>query len=311
MTVRRIVLSAVVCTMLCTGVAQVQQRQAAAPARVYNTAKQKLMEGKQIVGGTVSSPDPNIYCAMANAGFDYLWIEMQHSPLTYSDVAKMIWACRGAPAIPFIRVPDATESDIQKATDIGALGIIVPTVDTVEKAQATVKWSKYPPQGRRSQGGGQYGALWGSDYRQTINDNMMVVIMIETPIGVDVADKIAAVPGVDVVFAASTDLGNFSGYRQGDPQYEAMVTRIHDATLKAGRKLGGPLAWKDRQGFTFFQGFGETALLREGAQALGFAPAPGGRGRGQGAGGQQGRGRGVAPIEGAEGAPPPPPRPPR
>src|SRR5437867_2877066 len=188
MTIRRVVLSGLVCTMLCltiTRVARAQQAQAAAPAKLYNTAKQKLMEGKPIIGGTVSSPDPNIYCAMASAGFDFLWIEMQHSPLTYSDVAKMIWACRGTPAIPFIRVPDATESDIQKATDIGALGIIVPTVDTVEKTQAAVKWSRYPPQGRRSQGGGQYGALWGSDYRQTVNDNMMVVIMIETPIGVD------------------------------------------------------------------------------------------------------------------------------
>jgi 2-keto-3-deoxy-L-rhamnonate aldolase RhmA len=57
------------------------------------------------------SPDANIYCAMANAGYDYLWIEMQHSPLTYGDVAKMIWACRGASAMPFIRVPDATEGE--------------------------------------------------------------------------------------------------------------------------------------------------------------------------------------------------------
>ena len=111
--------------------------QAAKPP-LYNATKQKILQGKTVIGGTVSSPDPNIYCAMASAGFDYTWIEMQHSPLTYSDVAKMIWACRGASAMPFIRVPDATESDIQKATDIGALGIIVPTVDTVEKAEAAV-----------------------------------------------------------------------------------------------------------------------------------------------------------------------------
>src|SRR5207244_4437751 len=208
------------------------------------------------------------YCAMANAGYDFLWIEMQHSPLSYGDVRTMLWACRWASAMPFIRVPDATEGDIQKATAIGAVGIIVPTVDTVEKAQAAVKWSKYPPEGRRSQGGGQYGALWGSDYRQTINDNMIVVIMIETPLGVANAKEIAAVPGIDVIFAASTDLGNFSGTKQGEPKYEAMVTTIHDTTLKAGIKLGGPLAWKgqpNRPGFTFFQGPGETGLMKEGA----------------------------------------------
>ena len=295
MNVKRVVSSSVACATLClgiTGLAQAQKdwRKADGPVRMYNTAKKKLMEGKPIVGITISSPDPNIYCAAANSGFDYTWIEMQHSPLTYSDVAKMIWACRGASAMPFIRVPDATESEIQKATDIGALGIIMPTVDTVEKAQNTVKWAKYPPQGRRSMGGGQYGALWGSDYRQTINDNMLVVIMIETPLGVANAKEIAAVPGVDVIFAASTDLGNFSGTKQGEPKYEEMVTTIHDTVLKAGLKLGGPLAWKTRAGFSFFQGPGETALIKLGAPvSLGTAPTVG-----------RAKPSGIAPLEGTE-----------
>jgi 2-keto-3-deoxy-L-rhamnonate aldolase RhmA len=293
MSVKRLVPWCVMFILALAWLAQAQQdwRKSQGPPRIYNTAKKKLMEGKQIVGVTISSPDPNIYCAAANAGFDYTWIEMQHSPLTYSDVAKMIWACRGASAMPFIRVPDATESEIQKATDIGALGIIVPTVDTVEKAQNAVKWSKYPPAGRRSMGGGQYGPLWGSDYRQTINDNMLVVIMIETPLGVANAKEIAAVPGVDVIFAASTDLGNFSGTKQGEPGYESMVTTIHDTVLKAGLKLGGPLAWKARPGFSFLQGPGETALIRLGAPvSLGSAPPAATATR---------RPSGVAPLEGA------------
>jgi 2-keto-3-deoxy-L-rhamnonate aldolase RhmA len=233
---------------------------------IYNTAKKKLMAGQPIVGGTVSSPDPNMYCAMANSGFDFTWIEMQHSPLMYEDVARMIFACRTAKATPFLRVPDATESDIQEATDIGALGIIVPTADTVENAQNAVKWAKYPPQGRRSMGAGQYRDMWGENYRQTANDNMIVVIMIETPLGVANANEIASVPGVDVIFAASTDLGNLSGTKQGDPRYEQMVTTIHDTVLGHGLKLGGPLAWKDRAGFTFFQGPGEAALIQAGAK---------------------------------------------
>src|SRR5439155_20904571 len=112
--------------------------------------------------------------------------------------------------------------------------------------------------------------------------------MIESPAGVAIADEIAAIPGVDVVFVASTDLSSFSGYRQGDPQYETLATKIHDATLKAGLKLGGPLAWKNRPGYTFFQGPGETSLIRSGAQVtLGMTPAPGSR-------------PGVAPTEGDE-----------
>jgi 2-keto-3-deoxy-L-rhamnonate aldolase RhmA len=265
---RRLILAGAVLLIGACGTVEAQP----AP-KIYNTAKQKLLDGKQVVGGTVFSPDPAMYCAMANAGFDFLWIEMQHSPLTYRDVARMIFACRGSAGMPFIRVPDATESDIQKATDIGALGIIVPTVDTVEKAEAAVRWTKYPPFGRRSQGGGQYRELWGSDYRQTANDNMMVVIMIETPEGVANAEKIAAVPGIDVIFAASTDLGNFSGHKQGEAPYEGLVTRIRDVTLARGLKLGGPLAWRSRSGYSFFQGPGESVLINAGAQGI-LKPAP-------------------------------------
>jgi 2-keto-3-deoxy-L-rhamnonate aldolase RhmA len=254
----------------------------------FNTVMTKLAEGKQVVGGTVSSADVDIYCAMAGAGFDFLWIEMQHSALTYAQVATMIRACPG-PAIPFIRVPDATEGDIQKAVDIGALGVIVPMVDTLEKIENAIKFAMYPPLGKRSQGGGQYGALWGRDYRRLANDNIMIVAMIENPQGVEIVDEIAALEKVDVIFAASTDLSSFSGLRQGDPAYEALVTRIKDATLVAGKYLAGPSAWKStRDGYTFFQGPPESALIRSGAQqSL------------RGSVENQGP-RGVAPTEGAE-----------
>jgi 2-keto-3-deoxy-L-rhamnonate aldolase RhmA len=235
---------------------------------LYNAVKQKLADGKPVVGGTVYTSDPNIYCAMADAGFDFLWIEMQHSPLSFSEVARMIWACKDAPAIPFIRVPDATEGDIQKAVDIGALGIIVPMVDTVEEAEAAVRYAKYPPIGRRSQGGGQYRALWGKDYRPTANDNIMIIVMIETPDGIEIADQIAAVPGIDVVFAASGDIGSFTGYKQDDPRYEKLIAKIHDDVLKAGKRLGGPFGWHDREGFQFFQASSEAGLIRAGAKSL-------------------------------------------
>ncbi len=270
--------------------------QSAPPAaeKLYNTVKRKLAAGQSVVGGTVTSPDPAVYCAMAGAGFDFLWIEMQHSPLSYQDVARSIRGCPGAAAVPFIRVPDATEGDIQKATDIGALGIIVPMVDTPEKAQAAVHWAKFPPQGHRSQGGGQYAALYGSRYRQTANENILMVMMIETPLGVENAARIAAVPGVDVIFLASTDLASFSGSLQGEKPYEALVARVQEATARAGLKLGGPLAWKGhRPAFCFFQGPDEPGLLRLGAKAaLGGA-----------AGAEEGK-KGVAPTEGASGVGP-------
>src|ERR1700736_666419 len=133
MTAKRIILSILVSATLAQ--AQKDWRKADGPVKIYNTAKKKLMEGKQIVGVTISSPDPNIYCAAANSGYDYTWIELQHSPLISSDVAKMSWACRGATAMPFMRVPDATESEIQKAPAIGAVAVLVPTVEPLKKAQ--------------------------------------------------------------------------------------------------------------------------------------------------------------------------------
>lgn len=255
---------------------------------IFNTVLEKLRRGEQVVGGTIDTPDPDVYCAAANAGFDFMWIEMQHSPLSYSQVADMIWACRDAPAIPFIRIPAPTEGDIQKATDIGALGIIVPMVDSMDEIRDAVTYAHYPPLGKRSQGGGQYGALWGSGYRQAANENIMVVAMIEQPSGVDIIEQVANLEGVDVVFVASSDLGSFTGRRQGDPQYEALVSRVKDATLAAGRTVGGPLAWMtSREGYGFFQGPSAQALIRTGTRVTledadpcrflpsGTAPVPG------------------------------------
>jgi len=260
----------------------------AAEAEMFNTVKLKLARGEQVVGGTVSTSDLNIYCAMANAGFDFLWIEMQHSPLTFQEVATMIRVCPG-PAIPFIRVPTDSEGDIQKAVDIGALGVIVPMVDTVEKIQNAITYAKFPPIGKRSQGGGQYGTLWGRGYRQAANDNIMIVAMIENPAGVEIADQIAGLEHVDVVFAASSDIGSFTGLRQGDRAYEALITRIKEATLASGKYLAGPSAWKGtRDGYTFFQGPPESALIRSGAR-LSLEGAA-----------QSEQPRGVAPIEGLE-----------
>ena len=290
---KRITLISLLCTVSITTALTLPPPINAQEVRIFNTVKQKLAEGGRVVGGTVATADPDIYCAMASSGFDFIWIEMQHSPLTYTDAARMIWACRDAPAIPFIRIPAATEGDIQKATDIGALGIIVPMVDSMEEIRDAVTYAHYPPHGKRSQGGGQYRALWGTDYRAAANENIMVVAMIEQPSGVKIVDDVANLEGVDVVFVASSDLGSFTGLRQGHPEYEALVTTIKDATLDAGRVVGAPLAWMStREGYRFFQAPTTTSLIRSGAQAVLQAADP-----------CFGVPAGVAPVEGEDPCP--------
>ena len=234
---------------------------------MYNDVKKKLANGEKVIGGGIDTPDPKIYRAMANS-VDFLWIEMQHSPLTYQEVAHMIWAGRDLMVTPFIRVPDATEGDIQKATDIGALGIIIPMVDEPGKIEDAIRYAKYPPEGKRSYGGGQYSELWGSDYRKTANDNIMIVAQIESPAGVENVERIAAVPGVDIVFTAANDLASFSGHPQGSKGHEELVTRINDATLSAGKKLGGPVQWLKREEYSFFQTPPATAMVSRGLKEL-------------------------------------------
>jgi len=260
---------------------------------IFNTVKQKLAAGERVVGVTVATPDPDIYCAVANAGFDFVWIEMQHSPLTFSEAARMIWACRDAPAIPFVRVPGPFEGDIQKAADMGALGIIVPMVDDIQEIRDAVTFAHYPPLGKRSQGGGQYRNLYGSDYRAAANENIMVVAMIEQPAGVEIVEEVANVEGVDVVFVASSDLGSFTALPQGNPEYEALVTRVKDATLGAGLALGGPLAWMTtRPEYNFFQAPSTTSLVASGSRGVLEAADP-----------CYGVPSGVSPVEGEDPCP--------
>ena len=205
--------------------------------KLYNTAKQKLLDGKQIFSFTQSEADPEDYCESAKH-YDFTWFEMQHSTLEFRDVEEMIAACPRVAAIPMVRLPDAQEWHIQHATDIGVLGVIVPTVDDVDRAREAAKWARYPPVGRRSVGSGQAWSIWGKDYRQTINDNILLVVMIETPTGVANAFDIASVPGVDVVIIGNSDLSSFSGYPEGDERYQQMMKKVRDDTLRAGKIFG-------------------------------------------------------------------------
>jgi 2-keto-3-deoxy-L-rhamnonate aldolase RhmA len=211
-----------------------------AKAPLYNTAKQKLLDGKQVFSFTQSKFDIQGYCEAAKH-YDYTWFEMQHSTLEFRDIEAMIAACPHVPSIPMIRLPDAQEWHIQHATDIGVLGVVVPTVDDVDRAREAAKWSRYPPVARRSSGQGQARSLWGIngiDYAKTINDNMLVVVMIETPTGVANAYDIASVPGIDVVIIGNNDLSVFSGFAQTDDRYWSLVKKVHDDTLRAGKIFG-------------------------------------------------------------------------
>jgi 2-keto-3-deoxy-L-rhamnonate aldolase RhmA len=246
---------------------------------IWNPVKVKMMAGGKISSITVpSGSTPQIYCQAANqGGVDYIWTELQHNEGTWNEIYNMWSACPHAKAVPGVRVPNANEYDEQHAMDNGALVLVIPTVRSVAEAKEAVKWAYFPPMGGRSAGGSR-AEFWGQvpgGYHNTINDNLVLVLMIETLDGLRDADKIAATKGVSAVFAASGDQGNFGGYKQGDPDYERQINIIHDAALRAHVKLWGPWAWNGRGDFTGFQGPGgsENGALVNTATSKAMLPA--------------------------------------
>ncbi|MBM9596019.1 HpcH/HpaI aldolase family protein [Roseitranquillus sediminis] len=245
---------------------------------VWSTAKQKIMNGEDLVGGTIRATDPRTYCAMANAGYDFTWVEMQHEQTDWEQVARMYAACPNADAVHGVRLAETSEREAQHALDAGAMVIVYPTIDSVEEAEEAISWVRFPPLGRHSAGGGQgpseiYRNVEGG-YRETFNDNVVLILMIETLEGVEDVEEIAALDGYDALMVASGDLGNFSGYSEGDEQYEQLVTMIADAAEAGGKALCGPLRWRsEREGFTCFQAGTEASVIRRGVQAEAEATA--------------------------------------
>lgn len=230
----------------------------------FNTVITKLKEGKQVFSNTIMGPDLEA-AKRACEGQDFIWIEMQHSRLTWREADDLVRVIAQAGCIPFIRVPNANKGDIQKATDAGALGIIIPMVDTVEEARNAVMYAKWPigdrnnpntrPWGHRSSGGGQFTQLWGPAYQTNANNNILIMIQIENPQGVGMIDTILdEVDGIDIVMVASNDFGFQAGDRDGDESYNAREKIVRESVLKHGKILAGPSSWQNRPGYRLFQG---------------------------------------------------------
>ena len=255
-----------------------------AGSQTFNTVITKLKEGKQIFSNTIIQPDLEA-AKKACVGQDFIWIEMQHSRLTWREAEDLVRVVAQAGCIPFIRVPGAFEGDIQKATDAGALGIIIPMVDAVQEARDAVKFAKWPigsltnpnakPWGHRSSGGGQFNTLWGGGYQTNANNNILIMIQIENPEGVGLIDTILdEVEGIDIVMVASNDFGWQAGDRDGDASYNAREKLVRDSVLKHGKILAGPSSWQTRPGYRLFQGTRSATNTGYDASGNRIDPAP-------------------------------------
>ena len=247
--------------------AQGQAKQEPIPApgtQTFNTVITKLKAGKQVFSNTLTEPDLEA-AKKACEGQDFIWIEMQHSTLTWREAQNLIEVIAKAGCIPFVRVPSANVGDIQKAVDAGALGIVVPMVSTVEEARNAVMFSKFPignrespntkPWGHRSAGNNRATSIWGQGYANNANNNILILIQIENPAGVGMIDTILdEVEGIDIVMVASNDFGIQAGDRDGSPTYNAREEIVRKSVLKHGKILAGPSSWQKRPGYMLFQG---------------------------------------------------------
>jgi len=234
--------------------------EAPAATPIWNPAKVKMNNLERTIGGTVSSFNPTNYCNVAGRtganGSDFTWTEMQHSSLDWNQTWSM-WAqpCAfTAITVPGTRIAYSDRREIQKALDGGAMVIVVPTVESVQEARDIVQMAYYPPIGKRKYQPGQYQAIYANvpgGYRQTFNDNVVIWVMIETIVGSNAASEIAKVPGIHGVFGATSDLGNFSGYVNGDADYDKLIRNAYEAALAAGKGRCSALGFQTRPGYSF------------------------------------------------------------
>ncbi len=195
-----------------------------------NTLKSAWNRGENTFGVWVSGTDPLIARRLAASGADYVCIDMQHGTADYSDALAMLMAMEGQAAVPIVRVPWNEPGIIGRVLDAGAMGVIIPMVNTVEQAQAAVAACNYPPLGSRSNGpivaAGALGPGYGGP---DTNDHIVCIPMIETVEGLTNVEEIAAVPGIDAFYVGPSDMSRSLGI---PPSLEQTDQRFLDASKR-------------------------------------------------------------------------------
>lgn len=200
-----------------------------------NHVKELLRRGEPALGAWLSLPSVASARIMARQGFDWLLIDMEHTAQNPGLVADMIATIVDAgTSAPFVRVPTNSVEWFKWALDAGAWGILTPMVNTREEAQRAVACSKYPPQGTRSIGGVfapyGFGVTDRNAYLQAANDEIMVLVQIESAQALQNLDEILSVPGIDVAFVGPNDLHASMGLAASnystEPTFLAALERI-------------------------------------------------------------------------------------
>jgi len=176
--------------------------------------------------------------ALGKAGFDWVLIDMQHGCMDYETALSMIRAVDLSAAVPIVRVPWKDPGIIGRVLDAGALGVVIPMIQSAADARRAVDACLYPPAGSRSFGPVRVGLRDGPGYFATANARVAVIPMIETAQALEEVEEIARTPGVDALFVGPFDLsialGLPPGDNDGEPVFDAAIARITAAARAAG-----------------------------------------------------------------------------
>lgn len=244
-----------------------------------NRLKAALKRGEPQIGLWMSLATP--YCAeiCAGAGFDFIVIDAEHGPNDVRTVMATLQAVSAYPVQAIVRPPIGEVSLIKQVLDVGAQSLVIPLVETAEQAQLMVKAMRYPPGGLRGCAPAvARAARWGrvSDYLHLADEEMCLIVQIETKKGLDNLEAIAAVDGVDCLFIGPADLSASLGYRgqPNDPEVQTVMDRAIARIKKTGKAAG--ILWTEEKGIrgylqagvTFMAVGVDVAILANGTQEL-------------------------------------------
>ncbi|MFN8590126.1 MAG: aldolase/citrate lyase family protein [Thermomicrobiales bacterium] len=196
-----------------------------------NHVRRRLQAGEPSIGTWLSLPSPEAAEYVSRVGFDWLVIDSEHNPIDIRTLAQMFAAMAASDTAPMVRIPWNDGENFKRVLDAGAWGMVVPMVNSREEAERAVEASRYYPAGNRSVGGGRFPMSFGAgaeEYFRHANDEILVVLQIEHIRGVENADAILSVPGVDACFIGPNDLAASMGLGIGVP-LESEIGPLNEA----------------------------------------------------------------------------------
>lgn len=210
-----------------------------------NRFKRALREGRPQVGLWSVLANAGATELLGAAGFDWLCIDMEHAPNELPDVQAQLQALRGSGTSPVVRPPWNDMVWVKRVLDFGAQTLLIPYVQTAAETAQAVSNMRYPPAGRRGVAGGTRATQWGRirDYYVRAEEELCLLVQVESRQGLENLDAIAATPGVDGVFIGPADLSADLGHL-GNPQHPEVQAAIEDAVrrIRASGKAAGILA---------------------------------------------------------------------